>query len=166
MKTLELFRSNSSTRLQLIKRGALGVCALLSIAALIISFKPKPPTPAPGCYRPTFYLNNHCLEGLKANFEYYNCAGSLHEVDGIDVPASTQWMYTLPADSQHIHWVKLICPDGTNWTMTANINSSCSTTPVTTSSCNGYSYCVVWTCSGPSPFYLDGQSLSVSYGPC
>jgi len=165
MKILELFRSISSGKLQLIKHGVLGVCALLSIAALIISFKPKPPAPALGCYRPTYNLNNHCTENLLADFSYYNCAGEIKEVDGVVVPATTQYTYTLPEDSEMINWVKLKCP-GTNTGLAGTSITTCSPAFVTSSACNGVTYCVGFT-YGSTPWCLNGgQAMNISYGPC
>jgi hypothetical protein len=168
MKTLELFRSNSSARtlprsLQLIKHGVLGVCALLSIAALISSFKPKPLVVAPGCTQPVYNFNNHCNENLKANLQYYNCAGALHTITGIDVPAGTLTAYTVPGDSEHIHLVQLYCP-ATNVTMATTITGTCSQAGFNVA-CNGSGYCLTFQYMG-APWCLDGGAINISYGPC
>jgi len=165
MKTLELFRSNSSGKLQLVKHGVMGVCALLSIAALITSFTPKPSAPDVGCYAPTYNLNNHTPEAFTANIRYYTCSGSQKEIDGIAVPASTLTSYLVPGDSQHIMWVHLICP-ATSLPMAGVALGTCSQSALNVS-CNSIAYCITfaYTTIDP-PWCLDGGAINISSGSC
>ena len=147
--------------------GMLGAIALLAIVSLSVSFKPnkpKPLAPETSCDRPTYGFNNHCLENLKANIEYYNCAGELKLDLGVSVPATTQYVYTLPADSQHIHWVRLYCP-ATSTGLAAVANGTCSQSAATTPSCSGFVYCVTFV-YGSGSFCIDGGAMNISYGPC
>ena len=143
--------------------GMLGAIALLAIAFFSTAFKSKPLTPEAGCFRPVYHLNNHCLEDLTADIEWYNCAGELKETDGIDVSATTELAYTLPEDSQHIHWVKLRCPYDNSVIATVYLGS-CSQAPYDCA-CNTTHYCVTFNYVSGT-WCLDGGAMNISYGPC
>ena len=146
--------------------GILGAISLLAIVSLSTSFKPDKPKPLAaeaGCYRPVYHFNNHCLEDLKANIEWYNCAGELKQTFGIPVPGTTEFEYTLPEDSEHINWVRLICPATNTGIASTSINTC--TPAFASGSCDGTNYCVGFT-YGATPWCLDGQNMNISYGPC